>query len=975
MNSNSTSFIPISRHLALLWVAVCSAGNALGGPQISVSPPTLTAEVVTGTQGSVNLRIDNLGDQALHWNVRVQEETGDLESVLSRLNSDFASVNSLIPNRFDFFDGVTGFFISDGGSDMFDTGNRLQTNFGSDIPYSDNVIRNDFRVGPSGRYFTRKHPGLFVFTGDLDNATLFGTFGGTHDGIGTVNGTVLTATRGGIEHRGFVKRVFNSSEPSVNHIVILADSPGASQNFSTSPSSDDHRVTGFSGSTRVYYLLFGTNGGSFVNDAQCGEIFKAFLDVAIPGPPAWIAPATSNGVVIASGGIDLPIQFNASGLVPGDYTAKLVVQSTDPVTPEVLVDVELKVKHPLDFDPDEISASVVMGQSTSQSVTITNTRNQPISWRIAGQLDLEETLESFNQNASSVTSIIPDRFDFFDGVFGSTINDGGGDMFDGGNALRTNLNSSNINYSDNAISSSSSVGASGRYFTRKVDGLFLFAADLEGVNRFDIVGNTGHDGAGTVSGVVLTGNAGGRQFKGFVKRSFNAFSKPSINHLIIVEDRPGLSHTFNLNTDNDFHRVEGITGSTRLYYLLYSARNSGFIDDDETQAIMDAFLRVTEGLPDWVSPGSTTGTVGANATQTLQLDLDASNLDHGTYEQTIGFTSAGPTAETVGALPISFVVAPALQAQPTGIAENVQSGSTSSSSFSLTNVGPRTITWSHQGNGLETVLSDLNQNSQVIVDEIPNRFDFFDGVTGTRINDGGSNMYDGGNFLNTSLGTSIPYSDDSIRSDPDVGPNGLYFTRKFQGLFVFAADLDGATFFEISGNLGANGNGQVDSAVLTASRRGTTYKGFVKRVFGAGVPSVNHLVIVEDRPGLSHAFPASSDNDRHLLAGLSGTTRIYYLLYGGTAGAFIDNSATQTIMDTFLDVVTSKWLTISPSSGRLDPGESDTVQVQFDASSLLPESQFRRDLDIRFGHSFLTGIPLLHLDECDAQSLSAMDRR
>ena len=92
-------------------------------------------------------------------------------------------------------------------------------------------------------------------------------------------------------------------------------------------------------------------------------------------------------------------------------------------------------------------------------------------------------------------------------------------------------------------------------------------------------------------------------------------------------------------------------------------------------------------------------------------------------------------------------------------------------------------------------------------------------------------MYDGGNYLNTNIGTSIPYSDNFIVPNAYLGSAGQYFTRKYQGLFVFAADLDSVDYFEITGNLGADGYGTADDAILTSVFCGKTYKGFVKRVF------------------------------------------------------------------------------------------------------------------------------------------------
>ena len=45
--------------------------------------------------------------------------------------------------------------------------------------------------------------------------------------------------------------------------------------------------------------------------------------------------------------------------------------------------------------------------------------------------------------------------------------------------------------------------------------------------------------------------------------------------------------------------------------------------------------------------------------------------------------------------------------------------------------------------------------------------------------------------------------------------------------------------------------------------RGVDYLGFVKRVYNAGDPSVNHLIIVEDTPGVEHQFATNTNDDFH----------------------------------------------------------------------------------------------------------------
>jgi hypothetical protein len=237
---------------------------------------------------------------------------------------------------------------------------------------------------------------------------------------------------------------------------------------------------------------------------------------------------------------------------------------------------------------------------------------------------------------------------------------------------------------------------------------------------------------------------------------------------------------------------------------------------------------------------------------------------------------------------------------------------------------------------LDSTLAKLNRNFEQVNGAIPNRYDFFEGESGSFINDGGNDMYDGGNFLGTNLGAPVFYSNNLIVASPIFGASGRYFTRKYPGLFLLVADLDNVSDFTIDGNLGADGGGNVDGAILEAALFGATYQGFVKRVFNAGDPSVNHLIIIAKNPAATHEFSTNTDLDFHAVHNLNGATRLYYLLYAGANGSYIDNSATLNIFDAFLSALDllPPWLTLDPASGVIAPNASQEVQATFDATGL-----------------------------------------
>lgn len=237
---------------------------------------------------------------------------------------------------------------------------------------------------------------------------------------------------------------------------------------------------------------------------------------------------------------------------------------------------------------------------------------------------------------------------------------------------------------------------------------------------------------------------------------------------------------------------------------------------------------------------------------------------------------------------------------------------------------------------LETILVSLDANYEDVTATIPERWEIFDGKVSDGILDGGYDMYDGGNYLATNFGGYIPYSDGVIVAGSYFGGSGRYFTRKYSGLFVLVAETDGVEYFEIDGNLGADGEGEVDGAILEARTAGADFRGFVKRVHGAGDPSVNHLIIVQENDAASHEFATTTHTDYHRAFGLQGGRRLYYLLYAGWDGFYIDDQATLNIMGAFLNSIglSPTWLRVTPGAGVVPAGESASVGVVFNAAGL-----------------------------------------
>ena len=199
-------------------------------------------------------------------------------------------------------------------------------------------------------------------------------------------------------------------------------------------------------------------------------------------------------------------------------------------------------------------------------------------------------------------------------------------------------------------------------------------------------------------------------------------------------------------------------------------------------------------------------------------------------------------------------------------------------------------------------MSGFNANAPAITAAIPSPFTFTldNGITGTNISDGGSDMYDGGNYLNTNLASAIAYSGGVVTPSAAFGTTGQYFTQKLNNMFVMAADLDNVTTFSITGNNGADGSGVADGFTYSVTVGCQSYDVFVKRVHSAFDPSVNQIFIVPSGSGATHTFSTNTDNTLHTLTGLNTATRLYYLLVAGSGGYAYTNAEIQAIVVDFL---------------------------------------------------------------------------
>ncbi|MGL4400946.1 MAG: choice-of-anchor D domain-containing protein, partial [Luteolibacter sp.] len=402
--------------------------------------------------------------------------------------------------------------------------------------------------------------------------------------------------------------------------------------------------------------------------------------------------------ILPGANVDIPIRF--SPRATGTHPATLTIANNSPGSPALTVSLSGSGADgpELTLDPDSFNLTLPLGSRLVQPLTIANTGDYRLDWSLdlaaaqtaaSGRDTLEDLLTELDANFANITSLIPNRYDFTEGVTGSSISDGGNDMYDGGNYLTTNLSTTSINYSDGKITANiASLGPTGRYFTRKHPGLFVFAAEIDGVSAFNISGNLGADGSGSATVAVLLHSTGGKAYTGYVKR-VHGTSKPSVNHLVIVEDRPGTSRTFSTDTNNDAHSVSGLSGSRQLYHLVFASAGGGLVDDTTCSAIMQAFLKnVTPSLP-WLGFDDFEGSVAPASQQISNLIFDATAVDPGQYAATVELTTNDPFKPKV-AVPVSLTVtsAPVIKVLPNPVAfADVPINTASQQLVEISNIG------------------------------------------------------------------------------------------------------------------------------------------------------------------------------------------------------------------------------------------------------------------------------------------------
>jgi hypothetical protein len=220
----------------------------------------------------------------------------------------------------------------------------------------------------------------------------------------------------------------------------------------------------------------------------------------------------------------------------------------------------------------------------------------------------------------------------------------------------------------------------------------------------------------------------------------------------------------------------------------------------------------------------------------------------------------------------------------------------------------------------------VEQGYQDWLDEIGNTYVFnYDGGN-TEINDGGGDMYDGGNQLNTNFASMITYTGGETVTDGSFGPNGSYYTLELPGFFFLAAETDGVSQFYTTGNLGADGGGDVNAFTVS----NTHYTGYFKQVCSANDPSINQLIILSNDIAATHDWATNSNDGHHEVSGISGADQLFYAMWASDEDVQSGICYTQEEVEAMFDNICSNpYIIAGLRSGREFPGGVTTVTYEY----------------------------------------------
>ena len=577
--------------------------------------------------------------------------------------------------------------------------------------------------------------------------------------------------------------------------------------------------------------------------------------------------------------------------------------------------------------------------------------------------DLDCVLAAWPASLSSL-------YQFSGGEKGLTIGDGGDDMFDNGNELRVRVNgqwSAPLEYTQQCDEEDTPVGkGDAEYATCKLSGTApvfaaVFSSETGTIDGVRIAGNLGADGQGhqSTNAVPLTTTApppapppreedsapplpAGTHISpppplppptpfwgpayGYYKQVFGAGysssdADPSVNHLVIARTKDGRA-VVGTTTDSDLHEVTFGEGVYYVYYLMWAGDSGYQYDEADFQGVLDAVATscYESAAPPRSPPPPSPSPSGSACRRPCAggtcEDFRFASCDWIKSVEHImcdcsgccGQASLPPPPPSPPPVPLPPSPSPRACLNKCHGATCGSFGKYSCSAFAGLGC---------DCSGCCVADTDLTCATDAwagIEPALPNLYAFTEGYAGRGIRDGGSDMYDGGNYLavkgkDAETGKStwefgLPYTQDCAGLFPTPAGVGdiQYGTCKLMDgrphTLDSAGDVTAGTLFAavfyspsasidgmmVYGNLGADDNGHSWAHNATGPKG---VRAYYKEVFGAGSdPSISHLILA--RGGLKYARnPVTTNSDFQYVLFSEGQQLLVYLLWAGKKPSLI----------------------------------------------------------------------------------------
>lgn len=357
------------------WVALDDTGGGIRQWEDSVptdpNPFSIagapeTVRVRSGETSTASFRVSNDAPASATWQLKVLDADGKapgLEEAVDSCLRRGPSLIGILPNALPFAGGVTGTQIDRDPANYyspFQGGNMLSTDLGGPLPYSDATVRSSAMLGPGGRYFTLKHPSLFLFGADTAGASWFDVSGTVQSPNGNPETTMFDFDHAGRKWRAF--GVMRPGNAGVNQL-FLVDDPAARlvRKHPWWDSRMDLRIA-FSGPGRrkLYYACFVSDHAGV--GAEDLENLAAGMTGILSTAPEGVSVTPTQGVLAAGNQTTVTLDVNAFGLLPGSYPLALDVQPDGAGAEPVRAAVTLEVDEPaLQIAPSEVAYSGVTG--------------------------------------------------------------------------------------------------------------------------------------------------------------------------------------------------------------------------------------------------------------------------------------------------------------------------------------------------------------------------------------------------------------------------------------------------------------------------------------------------------------------------------------------------------------------------------------------------------------------------------------